>query len=140
MRTPQTIEQMMKVRQMGPRFVPTLAAGAISFLVLTGLSAAERGASPDPSFVGKHCSSCHDRDTKKGNLDLESISAADPARHAEIWEKVVRRLRARQMPPAEKKRPDESAYRAILVRLESSLDSAAAAQPNPGRTETLRRL
>ena len=58
----------------------------------------------------------------------------------QIWEKVVRRLRARQMPPAGKKRPDESTYDAVLARLESSLDDAAAQHPNPGRTETFRRL
>jgi hypothetical protein len=44
------------------------------------------------------------------------------------------------MPPAGKERPDEKTYAAVLARLESSLDDAAARNPNPGRTETLRRL
>lgn len=92
------------------------------------------------SFVGRYCADCHDRDTKKRDLDLDSISAEDVTRHSEIWEKVVRKLRARQMPPAEKKRPDENTYKAILSQLETALDTAALRHPNPGRTETLRRL
>ncbi|HWN96746.1 MAG TPA: DUF1592 domain-containing protein [Methylomirabilota bacterium] len=90
--------------------------------------------------MNDHCAGCHDRDTKKGNLDLESIASAEIARHPEIWEKTVRRLRARQMPPTDKKRPDEAAYQAVLLQLEGSLDRAALQHPNPGRTETLRRL
>jgi hypothetical protein len=44
------------------------------------------------------------------------------------------------MPPAEKKRPDERTYHAILTELEKALDAEAARHPNPGRTESLRRL
>ncbi len=60
--------------------------------------------------------------------------------HPEVWEKVVRKLRTRQMPPPDKKRPDESTYKTVLSRLETSLDALANQHPNPGRTETLRRL
>ena len=97
-------------------------------------------ASVAPSLVEQYCADCHNRDDKKGELDLESISGDEVASRAEIWEKVVRRLRARQMPPADKKRPDEMTYRRVLARLEASLDAAAALHPNPGRTETFRRL
>lgn len=93
-----------------------------------------------PSLVEQYCASCHDSEVKKGNLDLESIASEDITRHAEIWEKAVRRLRARQMPPTEKKRPDESTYKAALSFLESRLDAAYERNPNPGRTETFRRL
>jgi cytochrome c553 len=95
---------------------------------------------PRRSFVTEYCALCHDADTKKGDLDLESISPQDPAAHAEAWEKVVGKLRARQMPPADKKRPDESAYLAMLSELEMSLDAAADRQPNPGRTDPVRRM
>ena len=96
--------------------------------------------SPVAAFVSEYCANCHDRETKKGNLDLESISSEESTQHPQVWEKVVRKLRARQMPPAEKKRPDESIYKTILSRLETSLDTAAVQHPNPGRTETFRRL
>ncbi|MDQ3622624.1 MAG: DUF1587 domain-containing protein, partial [Verrucomicrobiota bacterium] len=96
--------------------------------------------SPLHSVVDQYCADCHNSDDKKGNLDLESISLEEVPGQAQIWEKVVRRLRARQMPPPGKERPEESTYIAVLSRLESSLDDAAARHPNPGRTDTFRRL
>jgi uncharacterized protein DUF1592/uncharacterized protein DUF1588/uncharacterized protein DUF1587/uncharacterized protein DUF1585/uncharacterized protein DUF1595/cytochrome c len=92
------------------------------------------------ALVDDYCVSCHDEDKKKGGLSLDTIAAHDVARHPDVWEKVVRKLRARLMPPIGKERPDESTYDAVISSLERSLDRAAAANPNPGRTATLRRL
>src|SRR4029079_4687979 len=58
----------------------------------------------------------------------------------EIWEKVVRKLRGRMMPPPGRPRPDEKTYDDVVASLEKSLDRAAAANPNPGRTATFHRL
>jgi hypothetical protein len=95
---------------------------------------------PLRSAVGQYCLTCHDADVKKANLDLESLVDDPVALHPKEWEQVIRKLRARQMPPANRKRPDEATYQAILSRLEASLDAAAAKDIHPGRTETLRRL
>jgi len=91
-------------------------------------------------LVEQYCADCHNAEDKKGNLDLENTPLDRLNAQPEIWEKVVRRLRARQMPPAGKKRPGEDEYTTVLSRLESSLDNAATRHPNPGRTETIRRL
>jgi mono/diheme cytochrome c family protein len=91
-------------------------------------------------FVTQHCSSCHDRDVKKAGLDLDALSSEDVAAHPEVWEKVARKLGARQMPPAGKRRPDERTYLSIVTALEAELDRVAATRPDPGRTPTLRRL
>jgi hypothetical protein len=64
----------------------------------------------------------------------------DTGQHAEAWEKVVRKLGTRSMPPVGLPRPDERAYDALVSTLESSLDKAWAEKPNPGRTDTFRRL
>jgi len=88
----------------------------------------------------RYCVDCHNSEEKSGGLALDVISRDDVSQHLEQWEKVARKLRARQMPPAKSPRPDEPTYRAVLAALEASLDKAAAAQPNPGRTETFRRL
>ncbi len=90
--------------------------------------------------IERYCSDCHDKETHKGNLDLETAMAKDVTANPQVWEKVVRRIRARQMPPADKKRPDESTYHSVLAQLESPLDEAWAQRPNPGRTDTFRRL
>ena len=126
------------------RFVPFAAATCL-LLVAASLHAQPKSSSKSGNatiqpFVDQYCAGCHNADKKKGELDLEAISAEEISKHPDSWEKVVRRLRARQMPPAEKKRPDERMYKSILTRLESTLDSAYFKHPNPGRTETFRRL
>jgi cytochrome c553 len=93
------------------------------------------------SAISHYCVSCHDADAKKSSLDLERLLDDEVALHPREWEQVVRKLRARQMPPANRKqRPDEATYEAMLLRLEVALDAAALADIHPGRTETLRRL
>jgi len=97
-------------------------------------------ASPLAAMVNQYCADCHDSETKKGELDLDGIRLDDVTQHPEVWEKVVRKLRARQMPPLGKPRPEESTYEKVVSKLSDSLDGAAAEHPNPGRTETFRRL
>jgi hypothetical protein len=92
------------------------------------------------ALVDEYCLSCHDADEKKGDLDLDAILSLGVARHPDVWEKVVRKLRARQMPPVGRKRPDAATYDAVVGSLEKTLDRAAKARPNPGRTGTIRRL
>jgi len=95
---------------------------------------------PHRSLVNEYCLACHNGRLKKAGLELDSINSQKLAENPEAWEKVVRKLRARQMPPAGNRRPDEAAYEAALESLETSLDRLAAAAPNPGRTDTFRRL
>jgi VWFA-related protein len=61
-------------------------------------------------FVTQYCTSCHHGDEKAGGLDLDAASSEDVAAHTAVWEKVARKLAARQMPPAGRKRPEERAY------------------------------
>ena len=96
--------------------------------------------SPPLALVEEYCLSCHDEDHKKADLALDVIARETVPAHPDVWEKVVRKLRARQMPPVGKERPDETTYDAVIAALERSLDRAAAADPNPGRTATIRRL
>jgi len=92
------------------------------------------------AVVNQYCVACHNEGAKTAGLALDLIVADDPAVHSETWEKVVRRLRARQMPPAGMPRPDEATYKLAVNALEQSLDADAVANPKPGRTDTFRRL
>jgi Protein of unknown function (DUF1592)/Protein of unknown function (DUF1588)/Protein of unknown function (DUF1585)/Protein of unknown function (DUF1587)/Protein of unknown function (DUF1595) len=124
----------------------TIAAGLAVGLVSVpqarqGSTATVPGA--DPAYratVTTYCLTCHNSKTKAGNLELDAIVAQDPGAHWEAWEKVDRKLRARQMPPVGARRPDESTYTAALASLESALDRVSATTPNPGRTDAFRRL
>jgi mono/diheme cytochrome c family protein len=89
--------------------------------------------------IDQYCISCHNARLASGELRLDTLDLSTPGEHADVWEKVVRKLQTRAMPPAGARRPDEATYRALIDSLTSTLDRAAAAQPNPGRP-MLRRL
>lgn len=91
-------------------------------------------------FVEAHCLDCHDDASETGGLSLESLDASDIDQAPDVWESVVRKLRRREMPPADVSRPDEAAYDAAISALEEELDLAAGEHPRPGRTDTFRRM
>jgi mono/diheme cytochrome c family protein len=91
-------------------------------------------------FLARYCISCHSGAEKSGGLALDVFGKKAIGKHPEVWERVVRKLRARQMPPVSQPRPDERSYEAISSLLESALDRAASAHPDPGRTDSFRRL
>ena len=91
-------------------------------------------------FVEANCLACHDEATATAGLGFDRLLSAGIGANPEAWEKVARKLATRQMPPPDMPRPDEGSYEAALAWLESSLDRTAAEHPNPGRTETFRRL
>ncbi|MBO0697995.1 MAG: DUF1592 domain-containing protein, partial [Zavarzinella sp.] len=111
-------------------------------LCVLGLAGPMRGKEPAPlpTVVGQFCAGCHQGKAAKGGLDLAALAGEEVSRHPQVWEKVVRRLRTGQMPPAGRDRPDEETYASVISQLEGALDRAAAAHPNPGRTEAIRRL
>ncbi len=64
-------------------------------------------------FVDLHCVACHNRDDKTAGLALDAISSEDVSRNPKAWEKVVRKLVARQMPPAGEVRPSGRKVRRV---------------------------
>ncbi|HUF48215.1 MAG TPA: DUF1592 domain-containing protein [Vicinamibacterales bacterium] len=81
-----------------------------------------------------YCVNCHNDGTLRGNLSLQEYDAAEAAEHAELSEKIVRKLRTGMMPPRNAARKlDEATRLALAAGLETTLDRAAAASPNPGR-------
>ena len=112
-------------------------------LLLSALAATALAATlpaPVKAAVGRYCLDCHDGDVTKGNLDLGKILSDDLRTHSVEWERVVRKLAARQMPPIGKDRPAEKEFEHLVATLGSSLDQLAAKKPNPGRTDPFHRL
>ncbi len=75
-----------------------------------------------------------------GGFVLEGKDPRQAGKDAQIWEKVVRKLRAGVMPPVGRPRPDEAAYEQLTVEIETALDRASAQAANPGRVDTFHRL
>ena len=90
--------------------------------------------------IDRYCVTCHNQKLKTAGLMLDEADVADPGAGAEVWEKVARKLRTSTMPPPNMPQPSAEERGALQAWLETALDEAAAARPNPGRTETLRRL
>lgn len=87
-----------------------------------------------------HCLDCHDEGESKGDFSLELLDLTNLTPDHASWEKVVKKLRHRQMPPMDKARPNEDYYETLAGFLESQMDQEAARVPKPGRTDTFRRL
>jgi Protein of unknown function (DUF1592)/Protein of unknown function (DUF1588)/Protein of unknown function (DUF1587)/Protein of unknown function (DUF1585)/Protein of unknown function (DUF1595)/Planctomycete cytochrome C len=100
------------------------------------------GPQPSPTLqratLDKYCVTCHNEKLHTAGLSLEQVNVDRPADNAAIWEKVLHKLRTREMPPPKIPRPDEATYNSLTNYLETTLDQAAEAKPNPGRPAVYR--
>ena len=141
------LERMLKSRLVrravvlcfGCLAAPLAAAEAEAQPVSSAPARAESAAS-ERAVINRYCVTCHSARLQTGGLSLEGVDVGDVAAHAEVWERVVRKLRAGAMPPQPRPRPDPATHQRLLAYLETALDDAARANPDPGRTETFRRL
>ena len=88
--------------------------------------------------LDRFCVSCHNARLRTAGLQLDTVDIDHPAGDAALWEKVLHKLRTREMPPAGLPRPDAATYDALAGHLETMLDRAAEAAPNPGRPAVYR--
>ncbi len=82
--------------------------------------------------IGRYCFRCHNDQDLTGGLSLESFDVEHAADNAEVAEKMIRKLRTGMMPPSTAQRPDAATYQSLITALETTIDRAAAADPNPG--------
>ena len=97
-------------------------------------------ASQQRALLNRYCVTCHNERLKTAGLLLDKMDVEQVSTGAEAWEKVVRKLRTEAMPPAGVPRPDKTGYDSFATYLETALDRAAAAKPNPGRPAGVHRL
>jgi hypothetical protein len=97
------------------------------------------GSAPSQQAVlEKYCITCHNEKLRTADLFLDKADISHPAESPAIWEKVLHKLRAREMPPPRAPRPDEGAYNSLTAYLETALDRTAESRPNPGRPAVYR--
>ncbi len=97
------------------------------------LRADEAQKSTAKAVVQQYCVTCHNAKLKTAGLQLDSADIEHIGERAELWEKVARKLRTGEMPPAGMPRPDKATYASVTAELETALDAAYLAKPNPGR-------
>src|SRR5262245_3548292 len=85
------------------------------------------------ALINDYCVICHNEKLKTAGLMLDKADVQHVGGGAEVWEKVVKKVRSGAMPPAGRRRPDKSTFEAFTTWLETELDREAAAHPNPGR-------
>ena len=85
------------------------------------------------AVIDRYCITCHNDTLRTGGVVLAGLDLSDVSADAETWERVVRKLRTREMPPAGQSRPDDSTYDALTRQITTALDRAADAAPDPGR-------
>ena len=105
--------------------------------------------------LNRYCLSCHreqivsGRDTapsmmvsqlRLAGIAFDTLDPTYVGRDAEQWERVVRKLQSRTMPPVGRPRPEDAIYGQAAEWIESELDRVAVEQPNPGRRPALHRL
>jgi mono/diheme cytochrome c family protein len=98
----------------------------------TAATVAIGDAAADTALIKQYCVACHSDRAKAGGLTLAAYDAAAAPEHAEVSEKIIRKLRAGMMPPAGAKRPEPAALLALVTSLEARMDAAARATPDPG--------
>src|SRR5690606_29092004 len=81
----------------------------------------------------RYCITCHNERTKTGGLSLDGLDVTRVAGSAEVWEKVVRKVRVGMMPPQSSPQPAADERVALVTWLTGALDRAAADHPDPGR-------
>ena len=92
------------------------------------------GAAPqaEQALVKQYCVTCHNARTVTGGLSLEQLDPAAAAKHSDVWEKVIVKLRGGMMPPVGMPRPAEATLQAFAASLEQRIDAQALASPDPG--------
>ena len=97
-------------------------------------------ATPPRALLERYCVPCHNDKLRTARLTLETLDVEHVGQNAEVWEKVLRKLRTGVMPPAGRPRPAPDAKTQFVAWLEASLDRAAQNHPDPGRPAAVHRL
>src|SRR5712671_233358 len=130
---------MMSTKQrlvlcIAPAIAVSLLVGQARAVFAPQTSAARpaASASPQQALMNQYCSGCHNQDDMAGGMDLAKLDFEKVGKDAAVWERVVRKVRTGMMPPSGQPRPARTALDAFAAELETRLDKAGAANPNPG--------
>ncbi len=121
------------MRRTGRHAAAVLSLAGLLVVGLPSTFSAAQSAPPAPAVAEAHlatikqyCVTCHNDRVKVGGLSLDGLTADGIAARADMFEKAVRKLRGRVMPPPNAPHPAPAAVDALIAWLETSLDRAAS--------------
>ncbi len=113
-----------------------LCLGALLVLILTSSAASQTtaqtaqvpaaaGADPHGAMLSTYCFTCHNSRVKIGGLALDNLDLRAPEANAQIWEKALRKLRGRLMPPPGNPQPAQKDIDEFIAWMENTIDTRA---------------
>jgi hypothetical protein len=121
------------------------AIARLIFPVLAALAASAAVHADDPAahvkwqMLGEYCEKCHNATDWAGSVAFDTMRPEEIPQDARIWEEAVTKLQGRLMPPPGQKQPPQASIDSFVAWLQTNLDAADAAHPDPGYV-TLHRL
>ena len=106
-----------------------VAAAVLATAALSGQGARGGKAAPASDAAGAktlldtYCAGCHSPAVKAGGLVIEASTLAGVREHRDVWEKSLRKLRGRQMPPPGSRQPNQAEIDAFVTWMEAALDA-----------------
>ena len=110
-----------------------------TLVVSDALATSERGTADSNETIEQYCTRCHSEQRQRGGLVLEGFDVENASEHADIAERMIKKLRAGMMPPSGARRPEEVVLSDLADELETRLDDAWEDDPEPG-TRLFQRL
>lgn len=108
-------------------------AGGLALFATGAFAATSSPAITQRALLDKYCVTCHNQKSRTAGLTLDKMDLANVPASAEVWEKVIQKIRGGMMPPAGMPRPDRASLDALVGSLEHDLDQAYLVKANPGR-------
>ena len=111
-----------------------LGVGALLVLMTSSMSvqtraqaqtAAAGATDPHQAMLSKYCFTCHNTRVKTAGLALDALDLQTPEENAQIWEKALRKLRGRLMPPPGNPQPSQQDIDSFVSWMENTLDTRA---------------
>ena len=119
------------VRQHGVRKKGSRAIRPASVLLISLLCASPAALAQDRAVIAIYCAPCHNARFAESKIVLDSLDVTRPWTNADTWERVLRQLRARTMPPIDNPRPDSKGYETLMSSLATVLDHGDPQKPHP---------
>jgi hypothetical protein len=147
-------DYQIQVRSRGPAFSIVAGGWLAAILVAAAVHTQAAGPAQQPAVappasatpqatLQRYCLTCHNQNLKeRGTVPIafDTLNPSSVGADAEVWERIVRKVRTGLMPPAGRPRPDQTVHGAFVSAIEAQLDAAGLAHPNPGRTPPFHRL